>query len=174
MWANAGRQGPARQTTLNDEKPRRSYLATGRALEAEWQTLSARYLPILPDDSMWRISRGLSADDAEQGWKLHLSATVLTASRILERVAPLLHAEDVLFKAPRSLEELRKLNCGLYYGFSQVGKFITVYPKTAQQAATLAGRLDHLTRRQAGPAVLTTALTDRAAASLTAMARSAA
>ena len=153
MLVNAGRPGPARETTSPEKQPRRGYLAIGRALEAEWQALSARYLPILPHDSVWRISRGPAGDDAEQGWKLHLSATVLTAGRILKRVAPLLHAEGVLFKAPRSLEELRKLNCGLYYGFSQVGKFITVYPKTAQQAAALAGRLDRLTRRQAGPVV---------------------
>ncbi|HKP14356.1 MAG TPA: hypothetical protein VJZ91_19705, partial [Blastocatellia bacterium] len=68
MLANAGRREPARTMTSHGARPRRSYLAIGRALEAEWQALSARYLPVMPRDSVWRMSRGPAADDAEQGW----------------------------------------------------------------------------------------------------------
>ena len=49
------------------------------------------------------------------------------------------------FKAPKSLEELAKINCGLHYGYWQVGKFITVYPATVEQALILAEELDDLT-----------------------------
>src|SRR6185369_10064387 len=65
MLANAGRQEPARTMTSHGARLRQSYLAIGRALEVEWQALSARYLPISPRDSVWRISRGPAADDAE-------------------------------------------------------------------------------------------------------------
>jgi serine/threonine protein kinase len=58
-----------------------------------------------------------------------------------------------MFKAPVSLEELSRLNSGLQYGFSQVGKFITVYPKNSEEAVSLAASLHQLTRAFTGPAV---------------------
>jgi hypothetical protein len=102
---------------------------------------------------MWRYSRADLPEDPDQGWKLHVSATVLTAADVLRRVAPLLRARGVRFKAPRSIEELSRLNSGLFYGYSQVGKFITVYPLTADEAASLARRLHLLTRGVAAPVV---------------------
>jgi hypothetical protein len=59
----------------------------------------------------------------------------------------------VLFKAPRSLDELIKLNAGIYYGFSQVGKFVTVYPSSREEAVALAHELDGLTRNQPAPCI---------------------
>lgn len=95
----------------------------------------------------------MSPDDPEQGWKLHISATVLTAGRVLRRVGPLLRDRGVLFKATASLGELMKLNSGFDYGYSQVGKFITVYPRTSGEAVQLAERLHELTRGMRAPAV---------------------
>ena len=95
----------------------------------------------------------MSPDDPEQGWKLHIPATVLTAGRVLRRVGPLLSDRGVLFKAPASLGELMKLNSGLHYGYSQVGKFITVYPRTSDEAVQLAERLHELTLGMKAPAV---------------------
>jgi Protein kinase domain len=102
---------------------------------------------------MWRYSHADSPQDPDQGWKLHVSATVLTAADVLQRVAPPLCARGVRFKAPRSIEELSRLNSGLFYGYSQVGKFITVYPRTADEAASLARRLHLVTRGVAAPVV---------------------
>ncbi|MFE5798040.1 protein kinase [Streptomyces sp. NPDC056503] len=76
-----------------------------------------------------------------------------TACRILEAVGPALTGLGVLFKAPTNLLELRKLNCGLFYGTSQIGKFLTVYPVDSNQALELASLLDQLTRRIPGPKV---------------------
>ena len=122
-------------------------------LEREWQRLCKRHLPVEFPDSKWRYSRLLAKDDPEQGWKLHLTATVLSANRVLSRIAPLLHQRAVLFKAPVSLQELGKLNSGTYYGFSQVGKCLTIYPKSPAEAVELAKRLDQLVGRLPGPAV---------------------
>ena len=115
------------------------------SLSEGWKELCAQYLPLIPTNSIWRYSRQRSSADPAQGWKLHLSATVLTANQLIEKVAPFLCGLDVLFKAPSSLHELGKINSGLHYGFSQVGKVITVYPQSPREAVTLAGKLHQLT-----------------------------
>jgi hypothetical protein len=124
-----------------------------KRLEEEWGRVRERYLPLAPAASIWRFSRGPLPADAEQGWKLHISATVLTASRTLEAVGPALGRRGVLFKAPATLLELNKINSGLHYGYSQVGKFITVYPRTEEEAVLLARRLHRLTHGFAAPSV---------------------
>lgn len=132
---------------------RKSGVEVSRRLEAEWQRLSARHLPVTEADSVWRMSRHATPDDPEQGWKIHVSATVLSANAILKRVALFLHRHGILFKAPLSLEELSRINCGLYYGFSQVGKFITVYPRHPEEARFVADNLHRLTHKLAGPMI---------------------
>lgn len=123
------------------------------APSARWAGLCDLHLPLRPAGSIWRYSRAVLPGDPEQGWKLHIPATVLTAGRVLRAVAPLLGGCGVLFKAPASLQELDKLNSGLFYGYSQVGKFITVYPQTDAEAVLLAEQLHELTRGMRAPAV---------------------
>lgn len=119
----------------------------------EWGELCEHYLPVTPPNSLWRYSRGGSPADLTQGWKLHISATVLTANKVLSRVAPFLKERSVLFKAPTTLGELGKINCGLFYGYSQVGKFITVYPQSDDEARFLASQLHKLTRKLSAPCI---------------------
>ncbi len=121
-------------------------LARSRALEERWAGLRARYLAVAVPDSIWRYSRRGEAGDPEQGWKLHLSATILSACDLLAAVGPQMCRRRVLFKAPASLHDLDRLNSGIHYGYSQVGKFITVYPKTDDEAVALARLLHRLTR----------------------------
>ena len=111
-----------------------------------WRELCDRYLPVAPADSVWRFSRVRGAQDLEQGWKLHLSATVLNAATVLERVAPLLLELGVQFKASATLQALHHINAGLGVGYSQVGKFMTVYPRNSEEAVALAERLHTATR----------------------------
>jgi serine/threonine protein kinase len=111
-----------------------------------WYRLCGCFLPVKAEDSVWRYSRDGKSQDALQGWKFHISATILEACDLFERVAPFLVEEDVMFKAPKSLDELSKINCGLDYGYHQVGKFITVYPATEKQAVKLAKKLHALTK----------------------------
>jgi hypothetical protein len=127
--------------------------AMADALCGEWERLCANYLPLAREGTIWRYSRGREPGDAEQGWKLHISATMLTANETLKRVAPLLRARGTRFKATCSLLELRRLNCGLLYGYTQIGKFITVYPRSDEEAISLARRLHRLTRGMAAPLV---------------------
>lgn len=132
---------------------RAKYRAVAELENSKWQRLCAAYLPIAPADSVWRYSRLPCGSDPEQGWKLHISATILSANRVFENVAPYLRNSRAMFKAPDSLLELEKINSGLYYGYCQVGKFITVYPRDPQEAVLLARRLHRLTYRLHAPTV---------------------
>jgi hypothetical protein len=132
---------------------RSSYVRKAQLHDGKWNSLCKRYLPIHEGESIWRYSRADNVQLPEQGWKLHVSATILSANKTLSRVAPYLKQQDVLFKAPCSLEELEKLNAGLFYGYSQVGKFITVYPRSDSEAVFLALELDRLTRGLPAPVV---------------------
>ena len=122
-------------------------------LSRAWQELCDRYLPVAPASSAWRYSRAPNPGDPEQGWKLHVSATLLNANTVLERVAPFLAGCGVRFKAPASLQELGRINSGLRHGYSQVGKVITVYPGTTEEAVALAHNLHELTRSMPAPII---------------------
>jgi hypothetical protein len=90
----------------------------------------------------------------DQGWKLHLSATPLSAPDVLARALPLLLEAGVRFKVVNTVRRLMALNGGSY-GDPQVGKFVTVYPSDDAQAVRLALALDEATRGLAGPRVPT-------------------
>lgn len=124
-----------------------------RKAEHEWQQLCDAYLPIRVKGSIWRYSRKRLRGDLSQGWKLHVSATILSACAVLRLIAPYLKRRGIWFKAPKSLAELHKLNSGIYYGFSQVGKFVTVYPQSAEAAVDIASKLHTLTAKFTAPMV---------------------
>lgn len=86
-------------------------------------------------------------------WKLHISSTLPCAVEVFRRCAPRLSSYDVLFKSVKTLDILAQLNSGMPFGFSQVGKFITVYPATEQQAVELAEEFNLLTADLDGPSV---------------------
>ncbi|MBV9452749.1 MAG: class IV lanthionine synthetase LanL [Rubrobacter sp.] len=88
----------------------------------------------------------------EQGWKLHVSADLSSAEAVLRCALPVLLSEDASFKVVSSLPQLAMLNEGMG-GPSQIGKFITVYPKNDAQAVRLAVALDEITRGLRGPAI---------------------
>ncbi len=127
--------------------------ASARKAEREWQRLCHAYLPIRVKGSIWRYSRTRIAGDPSQGWKLHVSATILSACPIFRLIAPYLKGHNIWFKAPKSLEELHKLNSGIYYGFSQIGKFVTIYPQSAEAAVAIASKLHAMTAKFAAPMV---------------------
>jgi tRNA A-37 threonylcarbamoyl transferase component Bud32 len=127
--------------------------ASARKAEREWQRLCDTYLPIGGKRSIWRCSRERNDDDPFQGWKLHVSATILSACPIFRLIAPYLKRRDILFKAPKSLMELHKLNSGIYYGFCQIGKFVTIYPQSVEAAAAIGLKVHALTAKFPAPMV---------------------
>jgi tRNA A-37 threonylcarbamoyl transferase component Bud32 len=120
-----------------------------RALEKRWLR-QVKSLPL--PDIHWRFSRALQSDDPAQGWKIHISATPLSAGEVFSRVFPILSQRDVLFKVPAGLESLAQLNTGIS-AFSQIGKFITVYPHSTAEAVDLIRKLHTATRGLSGPEI---------------------
>ncbi|WP_193789577.1 class III lanthionine synthetase LanKC N-terminal domain-containing protein [Salipiger sp. CCB-MM3] len=121
--------------------------------EAAWRDLVEEFLPVVPRESGWRYRRVDRADYPSQGWKLHVSATVPTAIEVFRRCAPVLAERGVYFKSVKSLRILARLNSAIPFGFSQIGKFITVYPRGPEQAVELAALLHDLTKDFEAPAV---------------------
>jgi hypothetical protein len=77
----------------------------------------------------------------------------LTANQVLDRIGPFLQIHQAMFKGPVSLEELSKINSGVSYGYTLVGKFLTIYPETIEQSLFFAERLHELTLGIAAPTV---------------------
>jgi hypothetical protein len=61
-----------------------------------------------------------------KGFKIHISATIINALEIFKIVNDILSKYDVIYKVISSIKKLSELNSGLY-GYSQIGKFITIY-----------------------------------------------
>jgi len=123
-----------------------------RRAEREWKRLCDKYLPLRPKRSIWWYNRIRTRKDPAQGWKLHVSATILSAVGTFRSVAPYLTRRKISFKAIKSLADLGELNSGVY-GFSQVGKFITIYPPSNEVAVSIADDLARLTANRPGPVV---------------------
>jgi hypothetical protein len=143
-----GLDGWKSPTVVNDVT---RYLRVREELEQSWISLCSAVAP--HSDGRWRYSRPPNSDDPRQCWKLHVSATILTAANVLEAVAPIVAHSDVLLKTVESIGFLRELNSGLAGDYSQIGKCITVYPRDDDQARELAETLKHATIGFAHPAV---------------------
>jgi len=89
-----------------------------------------------------------------QGWKVHLSATIANALDLLDVILPILNRFGVRFKIVASLPNLLDLNNGSY-GLTQVGKFVTIYPSSIQEAVGLASELRRATSNLYGPRIAT-------------------
>lgn len=89
---------------------------------------------------------------AEQGWKLHISATPGSAASVFDSAVGVLFNEGARFKVVNSLDRMFALNAG-EFGLSQLGKFLTVYPSDDDHAVRLAALLDERTRGSRGPRI---------------------
>ncbi|MDT3727641.1 lanthionine synthetase LanC family protein [Streptomyces sp. DSM 41972] len=88
-----------------------------------------------------------------QGWKLHVSATALSAPHVLHRAAEVLVAAGCTFKFARSVEVIEEMTSSRY-DRAQCGKVITAYPRDDERFRSLAAALDTATAGLPGPAIL--------------------
>ena len=123
--------------------------AIARELQERWRK---RVASLSDRDRLWCYSRKPRLDDPPQGWKLHLSATPLSANEVFSRAWPVLDGHDAFFKVAAHLDFVAQLNAGLTE-FSQVGKFLTVYPRSTGEAVHLARELHIATRGLDGPRI---------------------
>lgn len=101
----------------------------------------------------WTQFRCTGAQMPAQGWKLHLSASPVSAEDVLEAALPILFQEGCIFKMVRSRRLLTFLN-EAHSPRSAAGKFITIYPADEAQAVRLAERLHQATQGLRGPVIL--------------------
>ena len=85
-----------------------------------------------------------------QGWKLHVSSSVIDSLALLQSVVPIVLRSRVCFKLPSSINGILQLNSGSA-GSTQIGKILTVY--TVEPAATedLASRIHEIFPTTRGP-----------------------
>ena len=95
-------------------------------------------------DTGWKISANepwISAarrtHRPQQGWKIHVSASLAAADEVLSRTLSVLKSHAYHFKVAQDDDVLRQLNAGLL-GHSQVGKFISIYPPDDAAAVRIA------------------------------------
>ncbi|MFI5529950.1 class IV lanthionine synthetase LanL [Kitasatospora sp. NPDC051853] len=119
--------------------------AAGRAGAEDWL--------LRGDDGFWFRAEPAGHVGRRQGWKLHVSATPLSAAVVLARSLPVLFGQGCAFKFARTLEHVSSLvstRCARGSG----GKFLTAYPDDDEQFRTVAGLLHAATLGLPGPAVL--------------------
>ena len=90
---------------------------------------------------------------AEQGWKVHVCATMDTAAEVLRVVADHCLRHTLHFKH-LSTPFVLELSNSKYAARYSSGKFITVYPATHEQLMTTLRDLDHLIGGRPGPYIL--------------------
>ncbi|MFR9797721.1 class IV lanthionine synthetase LanL [Streptomyces sp. MS06] len=112
--------------------------------EEDWQ---------VEEDGVWCRVTPPKHESRVQGWKLHLSATRLSAPEVVHRAAGVLVRAGCAFKTARDLRTVEEMTSG-NYDRAQCGKIITVYPRDDDQLRELAARLDDATAGLPGPAVL--------------------
>ncbi|MFJ5260162.1 class IV lanthionine synthetase LanL [Streptomyces sp. NPDC088387] len=88
-----------------------------------------------------------------QGWKLHVSATPLSAPEVLLRAARVLVQQRCPFKFAARAEYVEELT-GIRFDRAQCGKFLTAYPRDDDQLRSLAEELDRATAGLPGPRIL--------------------
>ncbi|WGP11866.1 class IV lanthionine synthetase LanL [Streptomyces sp. SH5] len=101
----------------------------------------------------WCSVRPRGHRSGEQGWKLHLSATPLSAALVLAVAADVLIEERASFKFAGALDRVALLTGGRA-DRGGGGKFITVYPDGPEMFRRLARRLHEATLGLRGPRIL--------------------
>jgi serine/threonine protein kinase len=90
----------------------------------------------------------------KQGWALHLTVIKNDVIKLINRVAPLLINENIAFKIPQTKSIAKDLIDGKF-GALYLGKIISIFPSSDDEAFQLAVRLIDLSKDFRGPAILT-------------------
>ena len=102
--------------------------------------------------TFWRHYTPPGCTSPEMGTKIHVSASIGSAAEVLARCATVCVDHKVAFKHVADLKRLSFLSSGRG-GYSQVGKFITVYPPDDGAARRIAKALHEATFGLGGPRV---------------------
>lgn len=127
--------------------------------QASYQSIAARILGAerpswtMRDGETWCMITPPGYRTRRQGWKLHVSATAVSAHEVLERAAGVLVAHGCAFKFAVSPSVTADLT-GVRAARAHSGKFLTAYPADDDQLRLLAEELHRATAGLAGPVIL--------------------
>ncbi|MFG2760009.1 class III lanthionine synthetase LanKC [Streptomyces wuyuanensis] len=124
--------------------PARPYEAARREAPAGWQRHRK---------GDWLAYRPLDSRLPAQGWKIHVSACLDNAEKVLAQVWDYCVPRDIAFKCVPSRYLLHMRNAK-YADRAGSGKFVTVYPADDAQCRTVAEDLDALLAGEPGPYIL--------------------
>jgi hypothetical protein len=105
------------------------------------------------NDDFWCHVAAPAPMQQVQGWKLHVSATPLSAPLVLHSAAQVLLEAGCHFKFARNLD-LVQSSTWVGYNRAQAGKFITAYPADEDEFHRLAIQLCDVTVGMPGPRIL--------------------
>ena len=104
------------------------------------------------ENGYWLMLRFPGNELPDQGWKLHISATRLNYLQVLQSCLNVLSKAKCSFKVVAKLAYLSSMESPLAQR-SQVGKFITIYPKNEAEAVKIAYELDENLTGLHGPRI---------------------
>lgn len=137
LWSGSGASGTAGERD-------KVFEAAQRPVPEGWQSHRT---------GDWLALRPVEHRLPDQGWKIHVSACLDNAESILARVWDYCVARGVSFKFVPTRYLLHNRNAK-YADRGGSGKFITVYPASDEECASVAAGLDALVGGEPGPYVL--------------------
>lgn len=104
---------------------------------------------IIEENEYWTffIPKEKRVELPSKGFKIHLSATIYNAITILNMFWDYIKEKTIEWKIMSSFRNLERQNIG-FNGYSQIGKFITIYPKDYQEFEVLLNELELLFKFQ--------------------------
>ncbi|WP_156889996.1 class III lanthionine synthetase LanKC N-terminal domain-containing protein [Planococcus lenghuensis] len=128
---------------------------TYEKLEEEFQKfVTTEELSSIPD-TLWIVSNNFTPNTLpSEGFKLHISATIKNVLDILKSIKTYLDSNLINYKIIKSIDHLMMLNRGLY-GYTQIGKAITIYPIDKEDSIKIAFTIDNLTKNFHSPKIPT-------------------
>lgn len=106
----------------------------------------------MSEDGFWCHVTGSTPIERVQGWKLHLSATPLSAPMVLHAASRVLLGSGCQFKFAKDLDRVTELT-SVRYDRAQAGKFIAAYPADEEEFHRLANELCDATAGMPGPQI---------------------
>lgn len=118
------------------------------------QDIPANCSIILEEDSPWKFYIFKNKPIKDQGWKIHISATMENAQDILTTISEVLLEREIAFKHLVDEPNLHSINSKNGNRTSS-GKFITIYPQTDEEFYTLLNILyEQIYDEENGPYIL--------------------
>lgn len=105
------------------------------------------------NDDTWTFFRPTVVDLPEQGWKVHVSATLADADDTIEIVAKYCFARSLSFKVLTDRQTHLRMN-GKYSPRGRSGKLITIYPPDPDTLHAVLNELNTVLEGKQGPYIL--------------------